>query len=817
MALFLSFQVLGILWVLVPRSDAPYRYVVTIIVLVVALTVAWSVRHQWRRLGWGVVGLLLGAGSAFWGVEGGINPIWKLPVERGTYQVTGLMSDMAVGEGRTQLWIEQAIITSQDGHSSEHHYEVPGVLLLKVYRQQVDVLPGDRIGGRFRLYRPHGSKVPGVFDYARYLRHQGITATGYLRGSMQRIESTDAWRVNRFRERFSRWIGRHLSAEIHGVTEALLLGKRGRIAPEQNEALRTSGLIHLVAISGLHLGLVAGWSFVLLRLLMALIPAFSIRWDVRRPAAFLALIPMLGYGALAGWSLPTQRAAIMAVSLLVAVGLGRSNQSWRALGMAAILLLLWRPHELLGAGFQLSFAAVALLLFVTSLEVGPKLRQWLRKREVMVADTHGAPSRPHLSWLQRLGVQGVLLALGSAAVGLGLAPLTAHHFHQISPYGLPANLLAIPLVGLVAVPLGLMTLLLYGLWEGAAVLFLEMAGGTLQGLLVWAEVVTDWPGSWVRLPGPHLAGVVLFLAGGVGVVVWRRWWWRLGAMSVGVVGLLWPYPEPPSGHFHLASLDVGQAQSLVLRAPDGAWSVLDAGGALTARFNVGESIISPYLWRHNVRHLKRVVLSHLDKDHMAGAARLLRNFTVGSLWIPLPNGDDQQRPLVKQLMKVAKEQEVPVREVGLGEVDHDGPLAIRVLHPALDDGLEAREALSPNNRSLVLELSWRGLRILIPGDIEQPAEQQLLASDLLMKVSIVVAPHHGSKSSSSPAFIKTLDADHVLFSLGRANRYGFPHPLIWRRWRDAGVTPWRTDHHGTLTISSDGQSYRVIPFVRPGG
>ncbi|MBF0136570.1 MAG: DNA internalization-related competence protein ComEC/Rec2 [Magnetococcales bacterium] len=654
--------------------------------------------------------------------------------------------------------------------------EVPGWVQLTVYRQAVDLLPGDRIAGVASVRPWTDYRVPGVFSYGDFMRRQGVKASGYTLESPRVVEQTGQWRVNRMRQRISGWVTDHIPPHQQGLVEGILVGKRGRITEQQNETMRSAGLIHLVAISGSNLGLVAGWMFFGLRRILLLVMPLARRWDVKRFAAMGALLLTLGYAALAGWSVATQRAAIMIAMYLLAMALGRGNQSWRALGMAAILILLLQPHQLFQAGFQLSFLAVATLLVVTE--------------------------RKYASgWWN----YPVTMLLSTVAIGCVLTPVTAHHFHQASPYGMLANIPAIPWVGVVAVPLGMIGLLLLPVSNTAGGWVLTLMGWSLELFDRWAVWISDLPGAWLRLPGPTLPGTVLMVLAMVGGVVGRGVWRRLGCLVLLVGGWFWPHPAPPPGSMQVTVLDVQQGQSVLLHAPTGGWSVIDAGGPATARFNVGESIISAYLWYQGVRKLERLVLSHPQQDHMAGATRLLRNFPIGELWLGSFPRDENERTDYRQILAMADRQGVTIRRFQTEVTLQADGLDFRILPPYPGGG-----ARQDNDHSLVLEVTHGTQRVLFPGDIQKAGEKWLVRNGALVPVALTLAPHHGSSGSSTPDFVQGVHPDHVVFSVGRNNRYGFPKEDTLQRWAATKARIWRTDLDGTVVFRSDGRRLEKV-------
>ncbi|MBF0359263.1 MAG: ComEC family competence protein, partial [Magnetococcales bacterium] len=372
---------------------------------------------------------------------------------------SGIVADREDRYGSVRLWIASGVLQGSG-------WQADGLVQITVYKKAVTAMPGDRVTFKARLYPPRSFRVPGAFDYAKFLLNKGVVATGYAKEPVAPVTTTGQFRINRIRQKISNWISRDVAPDSQGMVEALLVGKRGRLSAKVREALTVSGTFHLIAISGLHLGLVAGWSFFLLRLFITLIPRVAIPYDSKRPAALIAIIPMLAYASLAGWSLSTQRAAVMVGLYLLAVALGRGGSGWRALSIAATLLLLWRPYELFQAGFQLSFIAVAGLLALWPITnfLSPKTEQ--------------------KAWWQ--GKVTILLIV-TVFMQLATLPVVTHHFHRLTPYGFVGNLIAVPWVSLVSAPFGLLALVGKLIHPTIGEWFLQGMSQSLVLLQQWVE------------------------------------------------------------------------------------------------------------------------------------------------------------------------------------------------------------------------------------------------------------------------------------------------------------------------------------------
>lgn len=573
-------------------------------------------------------------------------------------------------------------------------------------------------------------------------------------------------------ERMRRFSGRRLEAvrsldgEAHALAAALLLGRRAALGPELARRMRDAGLLHLVAISGLHVGLVIWMIHALLRR----VPLG--RW----PGLVLVLALLAGYAVVVGPRAPVLRAAGGAAVLLFGRCLGRRGEAINGLALVAAGLMLLRPGWPSAAGFQLTFAATAgILLF---------------------ADP----------WTRRLSLPpplGAAVAVSGSAY-LATAPLAAWHFGWLAPVGLLSN---VPAVALCATILGA--------GYGAILLPAPLAsacGGLLEfavsGLLQVADAAAAFDGG--AFPTPRPAGAVLsayyatWLAtaalGQRSPCVARRL-----ARALLLFLLLWihlgPPPARPAGRAQLALIDVGQGLAVALRDPRGATMLVDAGGSADRRYDPGERTVLPHLATWSGRHLHALVLTHDHLDHVGGAFALLRELDVDELWLP-PGSRRSSR--MAALSDLARRRGTALVLAERGFESTLGDLPVRVLAPARSD-----RPGGANDRSIVLRVGAKPARVLIPGDLEASGERELLSSGEPLRSELLVVAHHGSRRGTAAAFLERVHPDVALVSCGRGNPFGHPHPELVDRVRRAGVRLLRTDRLGTFTLEATPRGWRA--------
>jgi competence protein ComEC len=623
---------------------------------------------------------------------------------------------------------------------------------------------GDRWQLTVRLKRPRGFMNPGGFDYEGWLFRQGFRATGYVRPAAANHFVESRWYyypIDRARQYLLERINiALLGSPQRGLVQALTLGKESGITSSQWQVLERTGTIHLVSISGLHISLLAGMAYFLGRRLWSLRAANTLALPAHQAAAIGAIISALCYAALAGFSIPTQRAFIMVSLVMLALLVKRPIHTSRTLALALLLVLIWDPLSVLASGFWLSFGAVAVLIIgIAEFRSSPRTK---------AADFSTISCYLGRLWRQWGKAQWV--------VAIGLAPLLLYQFQRLSLVAPLTNLIAIPWVEFLVVPLlllGTLFLIPLPLLGTALISFADHLLAVLWDFLTWCA---DLPIAQWEQHSPPLWALLLAILGSLLVLAPRglpgRW---LGLVALLPLFLL-PPTRPAYGTLWFTLLDVGQGLAAVVRTRHHTL-VFDAGPRYSERFNTGEAVVAPFLRSQGIDYIDTLVVSHGDNDHLGGVAGLLRHIPA------------------KQILTSAREQLswAQPKPCVRGQYWRWDGVDFQILHP--------RSAIGRgNNHSCVLLIASGEQRILIAADIERPAEQALLTINAQLSATILVAPHHGSLTSSSPAFVAAVNPEHVLFSVGYRNRWGFPKPAILQRYLSHGAKAWDTVHHGAITF-----------------
>lgn len=627
-------------------------------------------------------------------------------------------------------------------------------------REGAALRAGQRWDFTVRLKAPHGARNPQGFDYELWLWEQGVQATGYVRAGPRdappRLVSPSRWRhpVEQWRQQVRDAIVQRLAprgepasgadaaarARAAGVVAALVTGDQRAIDRADWDLFRATGVAHLMSISGLHITLFAWIAVAAVGWLWRRSARLCLWWPAPSAALVGGVLLAGGYALFSGWGVPAQRTVGMLAVVALLRFMGR-RWPWRQVWLlACAAVVLADPWALLQAGFWLSFVAVG-VLFASD----------------FIAENDRQKSTP--SALDRLKAFG----REQWVVTLALTPLTLLLFGQVSLVGALANLVAIPWVTLVVTPLALLGMVWGPLWSAAA--------ASLAPLVALLQALAAWPGAVVSLPAAPLWAGVAAVAGGTCLAL--RWPWRLRVLGLPLLvpALCWQSAQPPAGRFELLAADVGQGNAVLVRTARHAL-LYDAGPRYGIHSDAGERVLAPLLRAQGVR-LDQLVLSHRDTDHTGGARAVLA-----------------AQPSAALMGSIASEPDLLALRAATPCVagqrwDWDG-VAFEVLHPLPED--LAKTGVRSNALSCVLRITdAQGVAALLVGDIELPQEQALLARGAPLAASVLLVPHHGSKSSSSAAFVDAVAPRTALVQAGYRNRFGHPAPEVAQRYRERGA------------------------------
>jgi competence protein ComEC len=645
-------------------------------------------------------------------------------------------------------------------------------------------LYGERIRLPVQLRRPRGLLNPGGFCLPRYLLSQGIYLEGRVKAKEEilrlgRVGGSRAlhWLYDQ-RQKMLRQMEAHVAAPYCGVLQGITLGDRASLDKDLQEAFIRSGTFHILAISGLNVSIVAALLYILLRLLH--VPL--------RLRAGLTIVWVMLYALLAGASPSVVRAAVMTSLFLGALILEREADLINTLALSALLILLLNPLHLLEAGFQLTFAATLGILVVMHV-FSPILTSL---------------SRPTRWLLNSLGV--------SVAATLATLPILAHHFHRASLIGILANIPIVPLSGIITAA-GLVYALLSLVFSSGLHWLAQLLQALIALMAHLARFFSLLPGASFPLYGPSLVMILLYY----GILLAASWWRRTHwAKLVSLVCLFLlssligarVYLSHHRSDLRVTFLDVGQGDSALLELPAGRTVLIDGGGSRQGEFDMGEQVVRPYLLHRWVGKLDCVVLSHPHPDHLQGLMAILRDFEVREVW---EGKGAPELPLYLEFRSRLQERGIPVRTLAAGKYWNDPPLHVAVLHPSRPylKGSPRGDFSDENNNSLVLRISFGGIRFLFPGDIEAEAEGRILGRRTYLASEVIKIPHHGGRTSSSSSFVRAVRPTYAVASAGTFNPFGHPSPEVVRRYQAARAKVLQTSQDGAIMMISGGKDLRV--------
>jgi competence protein ComEC len=663
--------------------------------------------------------------------------------------------------------------------------EVSGGAVVSV----VGALAADRVGEwragrRIRLpatlHRPARYLDVGVPDGERALLLRGTVLVGTAKSAAlvdvvsragwidERLADIRAFTRRTIRDTVGAW-----SARAAAIVTAIVIGDRAGLDESVQQSLQQAGTYHVIAISGGNIAILAG----------LMLGMFRMAGVLGRTASCVAIAALVLYGALVGGGASVSRATLMAVAYFAARAADQRSPPLNTLALVAVVLVAVQPFSVADPAFVLTFGATLAILLV-------------------------APSIPSLVPRRLLPI--VSLFVASAATEAALLPASALFFSRVTFAGLVLNFLAIPLMavaqiaGMAIVPLALVW------WRVAAAAgFVAYVGA--EGLVRSAELVRFAPILAFRVAPPSAWVVAAYY---IAVIVWWCTRRRMPMFAAGAAAT-WMLAEPWSwvasrgdGRLHVSFLDVGQGDSAFVRLPHGTTLLVDAGGlAGAAAFDIGDRVVGPVLRNAGVWRLDYLVLTHGDPDHIGGAPAVVEEFRPRHIWegIPVPRFE----PL-KTLKAAALDRRLLWTNVIAGDHMQLDDVDVRVLHPPPADWERQRVR---NDDSIVLELRWRDVSVMFTGDIGAAVEPTLLARSAPTPIRIVKVPHHGSLTSSTPAFVRALHPQIAVFSVGRSNHFGHPAPVVVDRYEQAGARILRTDRDGEVDVGTDGYSLNVETFV----
>lgn len=736
--------------------------------------------------------------------------------------------------------------------------------------RSLDLRSGTRVRIACELLREDQFLNPGVMPRRSLLDQQGIDATGTIKSPLlievigragwaspvDLVYEQRQWLIDEFRSRFA--------PSTAGVMVASLLGDKYFLDKDTADVFREGGTFHVLVISGLHITFIGGILFWIVS-----------RFTKNRMAQFVIVCSVLWLYTLAvGAEVPVVRASIMFTALLLSRVIYRTGTLLNTLGLCCLILLAWRPADLFNPSFQLTVVSVAAIVGMAfpvieklrpigawmpdaSNPFPPNVPKWLKRfcemlywREIaweiererqiwsgriFKSPTLGARLTDSIQKLVAILFEGVVV---SVIVQLWMLPLLIYYFHRVSPISIILNLWVGFIIAIES--FAALIAVFFGQFSNALSYPFSAITNVLNWLLVAVPrvfVMFDWASFRVPIYSGPMKAIYLLYALPIVIlsIAIYRWdpfslrklemkWMVTAAVSgfaaacLALVMIFHPFSSPrPDGRLHVEFLDVGQGDSAFITFPNGETMLMDGGGRVSYRNadddvetfepdqpRIGEMVVSEFLWEKGYSRIDHVVVTHADADHSQGLADVVRSFRVGTIYLgALPGGDSE----LDELMNEARRSGVPLRQIGRGENFEIGGVRIETLWPVKS----SQQTGSDNNSSLVMRFVFGETVFLFTGDIEKEAEAEILAKGTVLSAHVIKVPHHGSRTSSTAAFIDSVGAGIAVIPVGRRSMFGHPHKEVVERWRNAGADVMRTGEKGIISFSTDGK--RIVKMT----
>ena len=731
----------------------------------------------------------------------------------------GLVSeDPRLSEDRAELVIESSRVFA--GTST---IPASGKLLIRVMDREDSEMPkyGDLIRFQTKLKAPRSFRNPGGFDYERYLLFKGIRVRGLVKSAagivVIRENQGNVFRFHLeiFRSYLRGIIKSRSSMPAAAIIQAMVLGEQSEIPRDIYDKFCRTGTSHIIAISGFNIGIIAFCVFFVFRTIMCKSEWVLLRFNVTRAAALFSIAPIVAFAFIAGLGISTVRATVMILIFIAALLSDRETDLPNTLAFAAFIILMFSPVSLFDVSFQLSFAAVAAIIYFAP------------RASVLLPDIE-----PGANLIQKAIRAFLLFLIVTLSATVGTLPLILFYFNILSLSVVPANLVLLPILGYLVLFLSMAVIAASAFSAWLAGLFVQASAFFVNVSIRCVEFISAIPYSYIFVPTPTLLEIAAFyilIAAAAALLpvgkeknsnsrsidraapeinnkVYLKIVVAAAVLFFAADGLFHYLKQKNPGSLNVTCLDVGQASSTFIRFPGGKKMLVDGGGFFDSEFDVGRFVIAPFLWQERTAGLDYVVLTHPHPDHLNGLVFVIQNFKVGEVWTngePPDSGDSEQ---YDEFLKILRERKIPQRLISERTPGMEiGGARISFLNPPKSSSGDL------NNDAIVMKLDFRKTSLMMPADIMQDTEERLASGRFRKKLKsdVLIAPHHGAGSSNCAKFLKAVSPRSAVLSCG-GNPF-IPSAEVLQRYEKAKVRIYRTDRDGAVTIQSDGEKMTVHP------
>jgi competence protein ComEC len=683
---------------------------------------------------------------------------------------------------------------------------------------------GDFIRFHSVLKKIQSFQNPGGFDYERHMNLQGIYATGFVANNSniillrQNTASGIRLKLETFRLYLKDIIYQNASTPQREIIEAMTIGNQNSIPAEVRDNFNKTGTSHILSISGLHIGMVAATTFFIILLILKSSEYLMLRFNIIKLASAASFLMVIIYALIAGMGVTVIRSALMALVFLCALFLGRQKDIFNTLALTAFIILVISPESLFDISFQLSFASVLAIIYIV-----PRFSNF------------SFPSFTDIPlWWQKI-IQHIFLSiLVCIAATLGTIPLIVFYFNRVSAITIIANLIAVPLLGTIALVFCMAFILCAFFSPLIAGFFIKISSFLVQISVYVIDYLASLSWSSFTFTKPNITEIVIFYlllfislrfidlrrVSGIKKGFLDRYPLFLKLLLITLIVFfladavyLWS-KDKFSSDLRVTAIDVGQGSSILVRFPEGKNMLIDGGGFPDSSFDMGKLVVAPFLYHERISTIDTVVLSHPHPDHLQGLLYITENFNVKEVW---STGQLSEDEIFQQWQKI-----IAQKKIKMNFISAQSPAAkingvqLNVLWPLKPVSANAGDLSyrKVNNDSLVLKMKYGNVSFLFPADISSLVESSLIKSKRDLYSDVLFAPHHGSYHSSSIDFIKKVSCRYAVISAGKANAFRHPHQRTLDRYKSFSVKLLRTDKNGAITLITDGTTLRVNTFLK---
>ena len=683
---------------------------------------------------------------------------------------------------------------------------------------------GDFIRFRTSLKKISSFHNPGGFDYERYMNLQGIYATGHVYNNSdmillrQNTASGIRLKLETFRLYLKEIIYSNASTPQREIIEAMTIGNQNTIPVDVRNNFNKTGTSHILSISGLHIGMVAASTFFIILLILKNSEYLMLRFNIIKVASAASFLMVLIYSLIAGMGVTVIRSALMAIVFLCALFLNRQKDIFNALTLTALIILVITPDALFDISFQLSFVSVLSIIYIV-----PHFSNFFD----LVLE--GLPL-----WCQKTSRHLYLSILVCVAATLGTMPLIVFYFNRVSAITIVANLIAVPLLGTIALVFCMACILCAFFSPVIAGFFIKIASLFTQISVSIIDYLASLSWSSFTFTKPTITEIVIFYL----LIFVALRFIDLHDVSRIKKGFLERYPlilkfilitlivffiadavylwskDKFSSDLRVTAIDVGQGTSTLVRFPGGKNMLIDGGGFPDSSFDMGKLVVAPFLYSERISKIDIVVLSHPHPDHLQGLLYITDNFDVQEIWTNGLSTDDE---IFRQWEKIIKQKKIKVKYLSAQSPTTEiSGVQINILWPLKPLKIDASKQFydTVNDESMVIKINYGRISFLMPADISASVERQLIASGKNLHSDVLFAPHHGSSRSSSSYFLSKVSCHWALISAGKNNSFHHPHPATLKRLTEANINILRTDQDGAITVATDGANISVNTYAK---